>query len=117
MASAEQLLERLFRDGMNGGDDSVLDEVLAENYTNHSFGASGRDAMRGVIGGFRAAFPDLEITVDERIVHGDTAAQRGHFTGTHEGEFAGMPATGKQVDAPFMDWWVIRDGLLVDNGW
>jgi predicted ester cyclase len=115
MASAEELLERLFTEGMNGGNDTVVDEVLAEDYTNHSFGANGRDAMKGVIGGFRSAFPDIQITIDERIVVGDRAAQRGHFTGTHEGEFAGMPGTGKHVTVQFMDWWVMRDGLLADN--
>ena len=111
----EELLDRLFKDGMNGGDDSVVDEVLAEDYTNHTFGASGRDAMKGVIGQFRSAFPDIEITIDERVIDGDRAAQRGHFTGTHEGEFAGMAATGKNVTIQFMDWWVARDGLLADN--
>jgi steroid delta-isomerase-like uncharacterized protein len=115
MASADELLGRLFQDGMNGGDDSVVDEVLAEDYTNHTLGANGRDAMRGVLAGFRSAFPDLEITIEERMVDGARAAQRGHFTGTHQGEFAGMPATGKHVTVPFMDWWVMRDGLLADN--
>ena len=111
----EELLDRLFNDGINGGDESVLDEVLAEDYTNHSFGASGRDAMKGVIGQFRSAFPDIEISVDERIVDGNRAAQRGHFTGTHQGEFAGIPATGKNVTIHWQDWWEARDGLLADN--
>jgi predicted ester cyclase len=115
MASAEEMLERLFRDGMNGGDDSVIDAVLAEDYNNHTFGAAGRDAMKGVVAQFRAAFPDLEITVAERIVDGDRVAQRGHFTGTHEGDFAGLAATGRSVTIQFMDWWVVRDGLLADN--
>ena len=110
-----QMLDRLFNDGINNGDDSAIDEVLAENYTNHSFGATGREAMRGVIGQFRAAFPDIEITIDERIVDGDRVAQRGHFTGTHQGEFAGIPATGKNVTIQWQDWWVARDGLLADN--
>src|SRR6476620_1226065 len=111
----EEMLERLFTDAMNGGDESVLDDVLAEDYTNHTFGASGREAMKGVIGQFRSAFPDIEIKIDERIVDGNRAAQRGHFTGTHQGEFAGMAATGRNVTIQFMDWWVARDGLLADN--
>jgi predicted ester cyclase len=115
MAQLDEMLDRLFTEAMNGGDDGVIDEVLAEDYTNHSFGANGREAMKGVIAQFRAAFPDMEITVDDRIVSGDRGAQRGHFTATHQGEFAGIRATGRQVTIQWMDWWQARDGLLADN--
>jgi predicted ester cyclase len=115
MAQLHDLLERLFNDAMNGGNDSVVDEVLAEDYKNHSFGASGREAMKGVIGDFRTAFPDLDITVEERMIDGDRAAQRGYFTGTHKEAFMGIVASGRKVTIPFMDWWVARDGLLADN--
>jgi predicted ester cyclase len=112
MPTAEELLDRLFSEGMNAGDDSVIDEVLHEDYRNHSFQAHGRDAMRGVIGGFRGAFTNMEITVDERIVAGDRVAQRGHFTGKHTDAFMGIVASGREVTVPWMDWWVLRDGLL-----
>ena len=115
MAQLDEMLERLFRDAMNNGDESVIDEVLAEDYTNHSFGASGREAMKGVIGQFRSAFPDIQIVIEERVIDGDHAAQRGHFTGTHQGEFNGMAPTGRNVTIQFMDWWHARDGLLADN--
>jgi steroid delta-isomerase-like uncharacterized protein len=115
MAQLHDLLERLFNDGMNGGDESVIDEVLAEDYKNHSFSAHGREAMKAVIGEFRTAFPDINITVEERMIDGDRAAQRGHFTGTHKEAFMGIVASGRQVTVPFMDWWVARDGLLAEN--
>ena len=115
MASTEEMLDQLFDRAMNQGDDAVIDEVLHEDYKNHTFGADGRDAMRGVIADFRNAFPDMQIAVDDRVVDGDRAAQRGHFTGTHQGEFAGIPATGKNVTIQWQDWWVARDGLLADN--
>jgi predicted ester cyclase len=115
MASAEEMLDRLFNDGMNGGDDTVIDEVLHEDYRNHSFLAHGRDSMKGVISDFRGAFPDIQITVEERIVDGDRVAQRGHFTGTHTGSFMGIVASGHKVTVPWIDWWVVRDGLLADN--
>jgi predicted ester cyclase len=115
MATAEELLDRLFSDGMNAGDDSVIDEVLHEDYRNHSFNAHGRDAMRGVIGEFRGAFTNMHITVEERIVDGDRVAQRGHFTGTHTAAFMGIVPSGREITVPWMDWWVVRDGLLADN--
>jgi predicted ester cyclase len=90
MADPEALLDRLFNDGMNGGDDAVIDEVLHEDYRNHSLLAHGRESMRGVVADFRGSFPDIDIKVDERMVDGDRVAQRGHFTGTHTGSFMGI---------------------------
>jgi predicted ester cyclase len=115
MAQIEDMLERLFTDGVNNQDYGVMDEVLAENYTNHSFGASGRDSMKGTIQQFHAAFSDLQVVVDERVSDGDRAAQRGHFTGKHTGEFMGMAPSNSDVTIQWMDWWEARDGLLCDN--
>jgi steroid delta-isomerase-like uncharacterized protein len=115
MAQSHDLLDRLFRDGINGGEESAFDDVLAEDYVNHTFGASGKDAMKGVVAQFRSAFPDLSIEIDERVVDGDRIAQRGHFSGTHQGEFNGIPPSGRQVTVQWMDFWTVRDGKLADN--
>lgn len=115
MAQPHDLLDRLFGDGMNSGDDSAVDEVLHPDYVNHSFGAHGPDALKGVLGQFRAAFPDIRIEVEDRVVDGDRVAQRGRFEGTHEGDFNGMPPSGRRVTIPFMDFWVVRDGKLAEN--
>jgi len=115
MAQIEEMLERLFTDGVNNQNYDVMDEVLAENYTNHSFGGTGRDSMKETIQAFHSAFTNLDVVVDERVSSGDSAAQRGHFTGKFEGEFAGMKGSGQDVTIQWMDWWVARDGLLADN--
>jgi predicted ester cyclase len=115
MASAEELLDRLFDEGMNGNNDGVIDEVLHEDYRNHSFSAHGRAGMKNVVGDFRRAFTDMHITIEDRVVDGDRVAQRGHFTGKHTDAFMGVIASGREVTIPFMDWWAIRDGLLADN--
>ena len=46
---------------------------------------------------FRHAFPDTQFTVDERIVDGNRIAVRWMMRGTHQGEFQGIPPTGKAV--------------------
>ena len=52
-----------------GGDDTVIDEALHEDYRNHSFLAHGRDSMKGVIGDFRGAFPDSDgLLADNWVV-------------------------------------------------
>ncbi|MBD1853012.1 ester cyclase [Cyanobacteria bacterium FACHB-502] len=46
---------------------------------------------------FRAAFPDLEITIDDQIAEGDKVCSRATTRGTHQGDIFGIPATGNVV--------------------
>ena len=64
---------------------------------------------------FRAAFPDLHVTLEDVFGEGDKVATRGYFTGTHQGEFNGIPATGKQVKVSYIDLWRLENGKAVDN--
>jgi steroid delta-isomerase-like uncharacterized protein len=61
------------------------------------------------------AMPDLRISVDDVIAQGDIAAARFTITGTHTGEFMGMPASGKSVTVTGMDFMRFRDGLIVEH--
>ena len=46
----------------------------------------------------RLAFPDLEMTIEQQIAEGPWVATRVTFRGTHMGEFAGVPATGRRIE-------------------
>lgn len=50
-----------------------------------------------------AAFPDIKSEVEDVIAEGDRVAIRSRMTGTHTGEFMGVPATGKTVSAEGID--------------
>jgi steroid delta-isomerase-like uncharacterized protein len=43
------------------------------------------------------AFPDLHVTIDDMVAEGDKVAFRSTWTGTHKGEFMGVPPTNKKV--------------------
>ena len=65
---------------------------------------------------YRVAFPDLRFNVEDALPSGDKVVMRGTATGTHEGEFMGIPPTGKSVDVPLID--IIRfadDGLAHEH--
>lgn len=88
-------VERLFAT-FNGDDLGALDGLVAESYTGPQ-GEKGPAGFRAVIGGLRAAFPDLHYTLDDIVAENDEVAVRWHWTGTHKAPFRGHPATGKVV--------------------
>lgn len=57
----------------------------------------GREGLKEVIGGIRAAFPDIHWVLDEIVAEGDKVVSRFTWTGTHRGVFFGIPATGKSI--------------------
>lgn len=60
----------------------------------------GREGIRRFYEAFWAAFPSSQITLDDVIAGGDEVACRFTLRATHEGEFNGIPATGKEVTLP-----------------
>ncbi|HXC95462.1 MAG TPA: ester cyclase [Edaphobacter sp.] len=57
----------------------------------------GREGLKEVLGMMRAAFPDIHWVVEEMVAEEDKVVTRFTWTGTHRGNFMGIPATGKTV--------------------
>lgn len=62
-----------------------------------------------------AAFPLYEFIPHQMVAEGDLVAVRATFRGVHKGEFAGIPATGKQVSSDLMIFYRVRGGLIVEH--
>lgn len=79
---------------------AVIDELYATDLVYHS--STGRD-IRGIkdykqhVSDMYSAFPDFHFTIDDMVVEGDKVAVRLTATGTHKGEFRGIPPTNKKV--------------------
>lgn len=57
----------------------------------------GLEGLQDILWGMRAAFPDLHFSVEEQIAESDKVLTRFEWTGTHRGQFLGVPATGRSV--------------------
>lgn len=64
---------------------------------------------------FQAAFSDKICTDEARLFMGEWAAAFGSQQAVHSGDFMGIPATGKQVEIRYMDFWKVEHGKIVDN--
>ena len=76
-----------------------------------------KDGVKQLFHMYRAAFPDLRMEVQDVLVSGDKAVARVRATGTHQGEFLGMPATGKSVDVQLIDITRFGDDGLAHEHW
>ena len=104
---------------ISAGDVDGFGELLAADFVEHEETPGLEPTREGVVQFFhlyRAAFPDLRMEPLDVLVSGDKVVARLRATGTHQGEFMGMPATGKSIDVQLID--IIRfgdDGLAHEH--
>lgn len=97
-----QLFERVWTEGFEQGDLAVLDEALARDYELHTPAepepVRGVDAFKEYVREYNEAFPDLSVTIEDRIVADDAIVERVRMQGTQRGEFRDLPPTGEEMD-------------------
>jgi predicted ester cyclase len=119
--SAEQnkaLIRRLFEEGLNQNKPEVFDELIAPDFVIYDAPGGtvrGPEGFHQVVEMFRKSFPDIHVTFEAEFADGDYVFHRGYVTGTHKGEFQGIPPTGKQFKIKSLDIWRIEDGCAVEN--
>ncbi|HEY9407106.1 MAG TPA: ester cyclase [Nitrososphaera sp.] len=93
--------------------------VSSTNYTFHVGGISsplGWNEHKRFLAGVTNAFPDLHHEIVDMVAEGDKVAVRLNLTGTHKGEFQGIPPTGKKLSLDEMGFITIIDGKITE-GW
>ena len=103
-ATTNKAAFRRLHDAMNSGDAELIakaiDEVVEPDVlirTPLPVQATGAQALKEVFARLRQAFPDLHVTVEDVVAEGDKVVGRNSVTGTHQGEYMGLPATGRPV--------------------
>ena len=117
MSADPKAVARLLIDIFNRGTLDDADSVLASNYTYRGpggdvHGAAGWKQMAQM---YRTAFPDVVMTVDEQIAEGDKVVTRFTARGTHRGELAGVPPSGRFVTVPCLAIDRIVSGQIVES--
>lgn len=120
-ASAKQSIDivRTFNEEVfNGRDYDLLTDVESETYRQHGpitgLEIEGVDQSLETMQLFHTAFPDLKATEEFAFSDGDYVCSRYTYTGTHNGEFMGIPATGKRVEVPGTVINLVEDGKIVE---
>jgi steroid delta-isomerase-like uncharacterized protein len=117
--SNKALSRRLLEEAFNAGNIDVIDELVTTDFVNHDAALPepmvGPDAAKATISGYRTAFPDLRITIEEQIADDQGVATRWSANGTHEGDLMGMAPTGKQATVTGITIDRIVDGRIAES--
>jgi steroid delta-isomerase-like uncharacterized protein len=95
------VVRRAFEEVANKGDMTTVDEIIAPEFVRHDLGggpdAAGPEGVKRLIAGLRAAFPDLQTTIEDIFSDGEKVVVRFTARGTHSGPFQGMVPTGREA--------------------
>lgn len=114
-ALARRYLEEVY----SKGNLEVIDECLDRDIQDHEeFGdqmPAGLVGVRELVKAFRAAFPDISVTIDDLVAEDDRVFIRASWVGTHKGEFMGISPTGKRIYFSSMDEIRVGDGMIKEH--
>jgi steroid delta-isomerase-like uncharacterized protein len=108
-------VEEVFNQGNIRAADEVISPDFVEREELPPGMPSGREGVKQMTVMFRSAFQDFKVTIDDVIAEGDRVVLRTTWSGTHRGEFMGIPPTGKRVSFGVIDIIRIAEGKFVEH--
>jgi steroid delta-isomerase-like uncharacterized protein len=112
------LILRYITEVLNKGNTALIDELVAPSFLSHDpIGPDihGPDGVKQRHAAYRAAFPDLQYTVEEIVAEDDIVVWRWTAHGTHLGEILGVAPTRKQATATGTVTFHVADGKLQET--
>jgi steroid delta-isomerase-like uncharacterized protein len=99
MSEENKAIVRRFLRMFELGDPNMVDKIVATDYYNHDAPdpAIGNAGIKAIVSSFKTALPDAQANIEFQVADGDKVVSRYTWSGTHEGEFQGVPATGNKV--------------------
>jgi steroid delta-isomerase-like uncharacterized protein len=121
-AQTAELSRRIFEDVWNRKNLNAIDDLISADYIHHdanSPAASGIDGYKQFVNYYMNAFPDAHFTIDDAFTDGQSEVTRWTVVGTHEGELAGIPRTGRRFSVTGISIARIANGKIIEswNNW
>ena len=120
MAAEENkaLTRRVIEEIFTEGNLDLADDLIAPDFVDHDSAmpeeVHGIEGFKELVRMYRSAFPDLHVEVEDQVAEGDKVATRWTASGTHDGELAGIPATGNWVEITGMEICRISGGRIAE---
>lgn len=114
------VMRRWLEEGWSRGHLEAADELVAEDFIVHGAGGqvipSGNQGVKELVRTWRQAFPDGRMQVLDDLAEGELVGVRLLWTGTHLGEFYGVPPSGRKVSCVSIGVDRVHDGKIAE-GW
>jgi predicted ester cyclase len=116
MAGGTGIIQRFYREVLEGGNLDLIDELGSQSYTDHEQPMPGQppglDGIRFYVSMMRTAFPDIRVKdLGPALVDGNLEV----LTGTHQGELMGVAPTGRTVEFSGIDIIRVEDGKVAEH--
>jgi steroid delta-isomerase-like uncharacterized protein len=111
------VIARFYETALNAGDVTVLEQLASPDYEEHDpipGQGTGRDGLRDRVRMIVDAFGQ-RFTVEDVIAEGDRVVVRWTGSGTHVGEFMGIPPTGRPFTISGIDIYRMADGTMAEH--
>jgi steroid delta-isomerase-like uncharacterized protein len=119
MATDPKTLCQRFNDEVLArGKIELIDELVADDFVEHQEFPGltpNKDGIKAFVTALRTGFPDLSVETVAVVGEGDEAWMQSEMSGSHEGEFLGVPATGKTITPLLFDRIRVKDGKIVEH--
>ena len=113
-ATYRSFIQEVFNEGRL----DAIEKFLSPAYVYHDAppGTSqGRDGVKEIVSTFRAAFPDLEISIEDQVAEEDKVCSRTTMRGTHKGSIFGVAGTDRPVTVTGLTMVRIVGGRVVES--
>jgi steroid delta-isomerase-like uncharacterized protein len=112
------LVCRFYEEVWNKGNLQAAYEIFTDDYVRHDLrpgsappGPKGQELIAGM---FRAAFPDVHLSVEFMVAEADMVVARWTMKGTHKGAWGGIPPTGKRMSFAGINIFRLSEGKVVE---
>ncbi|MGK7942052.1 MAG: ester cyclase [Crocosphaera sp.] len=102
----------------NGKNMAAVDQLKTANYVDWTpFPGQGPvlEGFKPVLQLFLSAFPDFQYVIEDEIAEGDLVVFRGRWKGTHNNDFLGLSATGREITGQRIDTFRVVGDKMVEH--
>jgi steroid delta-isomerase-like uncharacterized protein len=114
MSNDPKAVARRFYEAVSPWTPEALDDLVAPNYRGFAGAGADLPQLKQSVGSFVSAFPDLKVEIRNLVCEEDTVGAWVTYTGTHQGPFAGVPGSGRDIKIAGWDLFRVENGRIAE---
>lgn len=118
MTANKMIVRRYFEEVLSAGNLELIETLISPSYASHYPAGyelgGGPEDVRQIVTGVRRAFPNVHFTVEDLIAEDDKVVCRWTFRGEQEGDFLGIPASGRKATVMGIAVYRVANGQIVE---